>query len=115
MFIIELYRNGEAFQDICEPPLAHNGPCKNIYTAEGRFIHELELGNRFVTSNPEEAHAHFLPLSITMMVGFIYKPLSHDITTIRCFVSDYIDVISNEYPFWNTKEYGSQLFHARMP
>lgn len=84
-----------------EPPLAHNGPCKNIYTAEGRFIHELELGNRFVTSNPEEAHVHFLPLSITMMVGFIYKPLSHDITAIRRFVSDYIDVISNKYPFWN--------------
>lgn len=84
-----------------EPPLAHTGPCKNLYTTEGRFIHELELGNRFVTSNPEKAHVHFLPLSITMMVTFIYKPFSYDLTPVRRVVSDYIDVISNKYPFWN--------------
>lgn len=84
-----------------EPPLAHDGPCKNIYTTEGRFIHEVELGSRFVTSNPEHAHVHFLPLSITMMVSFIYKPLSHDISPIQRAVRDYIDVISSKYPFWN--------------
>lgn len=84
-----------------EPPLAHTGPCKNLYTTEGRFIHELELGNQFVTSNPEKAHVHFLPLSITMMVTYIYKPLSYDLTPVRRVVSDYIDVISNKYPFWN--------------
>eukprot|EP01018_Ginkgo_biloba_P003360 Gb_02335 [translate_table: standard] len=92
-----------------EPPLVHNGPCKNIYTIEGRFIHELELGNPFVTSNPEEAHVHFLPFSVTMMVTFIYKPKSYDLRPMKRFVSDYVDVIAKKYPYWN-RSLGSDHF-----
>ncbi|KAJ3695499.1 hypothetical protein LUZ60_000876 [Juncus effusus] len=34
-FKVYVYEEGE-------PPLIHRGPCKNIYTTEGRFIEELE-------------------------------------------------------------------------
>lgn len=93
-FKIFMYREGE-------PPLVHNGPCMNLYTTEGRFIHELELGNRFVTSNPEDAHLYFLPFSITMLRVYFYKPKVYDVTPLKRFVGDYINVVAHKYPFWN--------------
>ncbi|GLJ48789.1 hypothetical protein SUGI_1028850 [Cryptomeria japonica] len=94
VFKIFVYREGER-------PLVHLGPCKDIYSIEGRFIDELELGNSILTSNPEEAHVYFLPFSVVMMVSHIYKPKTYDLTPMKRFVSDYIDVISKKYPFWN--------------
>lgn len=85
-----------------DPPITHDGPCKDIYTIEGRFIHELEHGaGRFRTRDPHRAHVYFLPFSITWMVKYIYKPLSHDLTPLKQFVSDYVGVVSTKYPFWN--------------
>ncbi|GLJ40716.1 hypothetical protein SUGI_0841350 [Cryptomeria japonica] len=55
-----------------EPPLVHWGPCRSIYSTEGRFIHQLELpGTPFVTSHPEEAQVFFLPFSVAMMVNIL--------------------------------------------
>lgn len=86
-----------------EPPLVHDGPCKNIYTTEGRFIHELELGRtRFRTMDPTTAHVYFMPFSVTMMVTFLYQPVPHNPLPLRCFVSDYVRVVSTKYPFWNS-------------
>eukprot|EP00253_Pinus_taeda_P026721 PITA_26721 len=96
-FKIFLYRDGE-------PPLVHIGPCKNIYTTEGRFIDELELGNRFLTSNPEDAHVFFLPFSVTLMVTYIYKPYSYDVKPLKRFMADYIHVVANKYSFWNRSQ-----------
>ncbi|KAH9299257.1 hypothetical protein KI387_030939, partial [Taxus chinensis] len=111
-----IYRNGFTFQQSYaemekrfrifmysegEMPLVHHGPCKDIYTTEGRFIHELQLGNPFLTSKPEEAHVFFLPFSVVMMVSYVYRPNSYDSTPIKRFISDYIQVVSNKYSFWN--------------
>ncbi|XP_057858589.2 probable glycosyltransferase At5g03795 isoform X1 [Cryptomeria japonica] len=93
-FKMFVYKEGEL-------PLVHNGPCKNIYTTEGRFIHEIQLGNRFLTSDPEKAHVFFLPFSVVMMVSYVYKPNTYDTTPLKRFVSDYISLVSNKYPFWN--------------
>ncbi|KAH9318091.1 hypothetical protein KI387_019860, partial [Taxus chinensis] len=93
-FKIFVYREGEE-------PLVHHGPSKDIYSTEGRFIDELELGNPFLTSNPEEAHVFFLPFSIVMMVSYIYTPNTYDLTPAKQFVRDYIDMVANKYPFWN--------------
>lgn len=89
-----------------EPPLAHHGPCKNIYTTEGRFIETLEsmtqqsaTGVR--TWDPRRAHAFFLPFSVTEMVQFIYLPLSYDHRPLQRFVADYVDVVASKHPFWN--------------
>ncbi|KAG9459271.1 hypothetical protein H6P81_003779 [Aristolochia fimbriata] len=84
-----------------EPPLFHDGPCKSIYSTEGRFIHEMELGERFRTMDPHQAHLFFLPFSVAMMVSFLYKPNSLDTTQIKRTAVDYVHTVARKYPFWN--------------
>ncbi|KAL5987630.1 hypothetical protein ACLOJK_035380 [Asimina triloba] len=85
-----------------EPPLVHDGPCKNIYSMEGRFIHELEIGKSlYRTNDASKAHVYFMPFSVVEMVRFLYHANSKDRSGLRVFVSDYINVISSKYPFWN--------------
>jgi hypothetical protein len=97
-FKVYVYEEGE-------PPILHAGPCKNIYTIEGRFIEQLELmapaaaGVR--TSDPARAHAFFLPFSVVQMVELAYRPLSHDRTPLRSLVADYVRVVASRHPFWN--------------
>ncbi|KAG6407990.1 hypothetical protein SASPL_130992 [Salvia splendens] len=85
-----------------EVPIVHDGPCKDIYTSEGRFIHEMEHGShRFRTSRSEEAHVYFMPFSVTRMVKYLYKPNTYDLTPLQEFVSGYVKLISTKHPFWN--------------
>ncbi|KAK9130605.1 hypothetical protein Sjap_011092 [Stephania japonica] len=86
-----------------EPPLAHDGPVNNIYSTEGQFIDEMDSKkNRFAARHPDEAHAFFLPFSITNVVRFVNKPIkSFNREHLQRFVTDYITVISNKYPYWN--------------
>ncbi|RWW41754.1 hypothetical protein BHE74_00052743 [Ensete ventricosum] len=100
-FRVYVYEEGE-------PPLVHEGPCKNIYTTEGRFIEEMEITRpdsggrrRLRTWDPARAHAFFLPFSVTNMVHFIHRPSPYDHTTLKRFVADYVDVIASKHPFWN--------------
>ncbi|KAJ7966203.1 Exostosin family protein [Quillaja saponaria] len=91
-------------------PITHDGPCKNIYTIEGRFIQELEhRAKRFRTNDPSTAHVYFMPFSVTWMVKYLYKPLSYNVTPLRHFVSDYVRVVSLKYPFWN-RTHGADHF-----
>ncbi|XP_073525661.1 uncharacterized protein [Phyllobates terribilis] len=95
-FKVYVYEEGEV-------PVVHSGPCKDIYTVEGRFIHEIEHGgSKFRTKDPHKAHAFFLPFSVVMMVTYLYKPLTYDLSPLRNFVSDYVNVVSERYPFWNS-------------
>lgn len=66
-FKIFVYNEGE-------PPLFHDGPCKNKYSTEGRFIHQMEQETRFRTCNPDEAHVYFLPFTVVKMVSYLYIP-----------------------------------------
>ncbi|XP_075496852.1 putative glycosyltransferase At5g25310 [Primulina tabacum] len=94
-FKIYVYEEGEI-------PILHDGPCKSIYSSEGRFIHEMENGNNgFRTRNPKAAHVYFLPFSVAHMVKYLYKPNSHDVSPLKVFVSDYVRIISTKHPFWN--------------
>ncbi|KAE9599402.1 putative xylogalacturonan beta-1,3-xylosyltransferase [Lupinus albus] len=91
-------------------PIAHDGPCKDIYSIEGRFLHEIEHGDgRFRTNDPNEAHVYFLPLSVAWMVKYLYTPLSYNHSPLRQFVSDYVRLISTKYPFWN-RTHGADHF-----
>ncbi|KAK8484313.1 hypothetical protein V6N13_145025 [Hibiscus sabdariffa] len=102
-FKVYVYTEGEL-------PIVHDGPCKDIYTIEGRFIHEMEHGaRRFRTNDPQRAHVYFMPFSVTWMVKYIYTPLSFDVTPLKQFVSDYVKVISTKYPFWN-RTHGADHF-----
>jgi hypothetical protein len=84
-----------------DEPLVHNGPCKEIYAVEGRFIQELQGDNPFLTTNPEHAHVFFMPFSVAMMVTYLYEAESQDINPLRNFVQDYINSITQTYPYWN--------------
>ncbi|XP_010250231.1 PREDICTED: probable glycosyltransferase At5g25310 [Nelumbo nucifera] len=94
-FKVYVYQDGD-------PPMVHEGPCKDIYTIEGRFIEEMEFGmNGFRTRDAQRAHVYFLPFSVTRMVAYLYQPLSYDISPLQRFVSGYVRSISSKYPFWN--------------
>lgn len=94
-FKVYVYREGEL-------PITHYGPCKDIYTIEGRFMSEIEHGaKRFRTSDPHRAHVYYLPFSVAWMVKYLYKPLTYDLTPLKQFVADYVNVVSSKYPFWN--------------
>ncbi|GJT38027.1 probable glycosyltransferase [Tanacetum coccineum] len=85
-----------------EPPIFHNGPCKNIYSMEGNFIYHMET-TKFRTKNPEKAHTFFLPMSAAMMVRFIYErntKVDHW-RPMKQTIKDYIDLVGGKYPFWN--------------
>lgn len=83
-------------------PIVHDGPCKDIYSIEGRFIHEIEHGaKQFRTRNPNDALVYFMPFSVTWMVKYLYVPMTYNVTPLRHLVSDYVNVISSKYPFWN--------------
>ncbi|XAR70993.1 Xylogalacturonan beta-1,3-xylosyltransferase [Bertholletia excelsa] len=102
-FKVFVYEEGEL-------PIVHDGPCKDIYTSEGRFIHEMEHGgNRFRTKDARLAHVYFMPFSVTWMVKYLYKPLSYNLNPLKNFVSDYVRVISNHHPFWN-RTHGADHF-----
>ncbi|XP_015971883.1 probable glycosyltransferase At5g25310 [Arachis duranensis] len=97
MLKIYVYEDGEL-------PITHDGPCKDIYSIEGRFIQELEhgvRGGKFRTQDPNLAHVYFFPFSVTWMVKYLYTPLSYNLTPLKQFVSDYVRVVSTKYPFWN--------------
>ncbi|KAF7151772.1 hypothetical protein RHSIM_Rhsim02G0202800 [Rhododendron simsii] len=98
-FKVYVYEEGD-------PPMVHDGPCKNKYTSEGRFIQEMEQSGKkkksgFRTWDAHRAHVYFLPFSVTWMVKYLYKPLSQDRRSIQEFVGDYVRVVSTKYPFWN--------------
>lgn len=94
VFKIYVYEEGEL-------PMFHNGPCRSIYSTEGRFIHEMEKGQLYRTRDPDEALVYFLPFSVVMMVQYLYEPNSKNIDGIERAVVDYIHIIANRYPFWN--------------
>ncbi|KAG6553242.1 hypothetical protein Mapa_004976 [Marchantia paleacea] len=96
-FKIYIYEEGEE-------PLVHDGPCKEIYAIEGRFIQELHDNNPYVTLNPEEAHVYFLPFSVANMVTYLYKSDSGDMSPLLRFVQDYTHVVAKKYPHWNRSE-----------
>ncbi|KAF0908869.1 hypothetical protein E2562_028750 [Oryza meyeriana var. granulata] len=94
LFKVYVYEEGE-------PPVFHDGPCRSIYSTEGRFIYAMEMENRMRTRDPDQAHVFFLPFSVVKMVKMIYEPNSHDMNPLRRTISDYINVVSTKYPHWN--------------
>ncbi|KAF6153865.1 hypothetical protein GIB67_001098 [Kingdonia uniflora] len=94
LFKIYVYEEGD-------PPMFHNGPCRSIYSTEGRFIHQMEMEKHFRTKDPDKAHVYFLPFSVVMMVAYLYDAKHHDVKHIGQTVVDYVNVIAGKYPYWN--------------
>ncbi|XP_025630429.1 xylogalacturonan beta-1,3-xylosyltransferase isoform X2 [Arachis hypogaea] len=111
-FKVWVYKEGEQ-------PLVHDGPVNNKYAIEGQFIDEIEnkKGN-FIANNPEHAHVFLIPLSISKVIRYVYKPrrsrYDYDPERLQRLVEDYIAVIATKYPFWN-RSTGSQNFICESP
>ncbi|XP_060958816.1 probable glycosyltransferase At3g07620 isoform X1 [Cannabis sativa] len=112
----EIYRNPYAFQwsyllmeklfkifvyEEGEPPIFHNGPCKNIYSTEGVFLSLMEKETHFRTWDADKAHVYFLPFSVAMIVEYLFDPIIRDKAVLERTVADYVHIISHKYPFWN--------------
>ncbi|XP_071710116.1 probable glycosyltransferase At3g42180 [Rutidosis leptorrhynchoides] len=96
-------------------PLVHDGPMKCIYSIEGDFIQFMERkGNQMAASHPDEAHAFFIPISITNIVHYLYTPSSNAFAFIdqqmEAIVEDYINIISHKYPYWNRSNGADHFF-----
>lgn len=102
VFKVYVYEEGE-------PPLVHDGPCREIYSTEGRFIYNMEVDTKLRTADPSKAHVFFLPFSLTKMVKYVYDRRKRDRTSLQRAVEDYIRVVSGRYPFWN-RSVGSDHF-----
>lgn len=90
-----------------EPPLVHEAPLNNKYAIEGQFMDEIEHSKKssFRASHPEEAHVFFLPLSVSKVIRFVYKPrrtqYDYEADRLQHLVQDYITVVAHKYPYWN--------------
>ncbi|KAB2618947.1 glycosyltransferase [Pyrus ussuriensis x Pyrus communis] len=102
VFKIYVYEEGEV-------PIFHEGPCRGIYSSEGRFIHEMEKGKFYRTKDPHKALVYFLPFSVVTMVQYIYMPETFDRNGMKLAVVDYINLISHKHPFWN-RSHGADHF-----
>ncbi|XP_042989854.1 probable glycosyltransferase At5g20260 [Carya illinoinensis] len=93
-FKLWVYREGEK-------PMVHCGPMSYIYSIEGQFIDEMERGDSpFLAQRPDEAHAFFLPISITKIVDVFYRLDPWHFPMLPIF-TDYVNVVASKYPYWN--------------
>jgi xylogalacturonan beta-1,3-xylosyltransferase len=97
-----------------DPPIIHSGPTANIYSIEGHFLYEMEdATNPFLARNPSEANVFFLPISVTNIVGYVYRRDVQDYWgPLRRLVADYVDVIKEKHPYWNRSTGADHLFVA---
>ncbi|XP_026449381.1 probable glycosyltransferase At5g20260 isoform X2 [Papaver somniferum] len=102
-FKIWSYKEGEL-------PLVHNGPHSYLYSIEGHFIDEMDSEkNSFAAQSMDEAHAFFLPFSVTNMVSALYKPPSGTRVPYINVVTDYVGVVSKKYQYWNRSTGGDHF------
>lgn len=98
-FKIWTYREGDH-------PLVHYGPVNDLYAIEGQFIDEMEdKRNPFRAHHPDQAHAFFLPFSVTNVVSYVYQPIlsinDYRRDRLQRFVRDYVHVVADRHEHWN--------------
>ncbi|KAK4419955.1 putative glycosyltransferase [Sesamum alatum] len=113
---VKLYRNFSAFKRSYElmeqtlkvyiyaegeRPIFHQPPLKGIYASEGWFMKQLKSNKRFVTKNPKKAHLFYLPFSSRMLEVTLYVPNSHNRKNLFEHLSNYVEMITTKYHFWN--------------
>ncbi|CAK7345362.1 unnamed protein product [Dovyalis caffra] len=83
-FKVWVYKEGER-------PLVHGGPLNLIYSVEGQFLDEMEGGkSHFAASHPDEAHTFLLPISVTYIIHYLYRPLvTYSRDQLQRLVQDY--------------------------
>ena len=83
--------------------MAHSGPMSYIYSIGGHFMDEMERGESpLMAHHPDEAHAFFIPLSVSKIVDSFYRLEPHAFRRrLARIFTDYINVVADKYPYWN--------------
>lgn len=98
IFKIYVYEEGD-------PPIFHYGLCKDIYSMEGLFLNFMENDVlMYRTQDPDKAHVYFLPFSVVMILHHLFDPVVRDKAVLERVIADYVQIISNKYPYWNTSD-----------
>jgi xylogalacturonan beta-1,3-xylosyltransferase len=103
-FKVWVYREGEL-------PMAHIGPMSYIYSIGGQFMDEMERGESpFMAPHPDDAHAFFIPLSVSKIVDCFYRLDPHGFNRrLGRIFADYITVVADKYPYWNRSAGGDHF------
>ncbi|KAG9147949.1 hypothetical protein Leryth_003542 [Lithospermum erythrorhizon] len=84
-----------------ESPIFHHAVLEGIYASEGWFMKLLKANKMFVTKKPTQAHLFYLPFSSRMLEEVLYVPDSHSRRNLVRHLSNYLNVITSKYRFWN--------------
>ncbi|KAI3524407.1 hypothetical protein L1887_03062 [Cichorium endivia] len=70
-------------------------------------------GNPLAANHPDEAHAFFIPISVTRIVQYLFSPDDDPfgfMGRLQAIVEDYISVIAARYPYWNRSDGADHFF-----
>ncbi|KAI3977584.1 hypothetical protein MKX01_000497 [Papaver californicum] len=93
-------------------PIFHDPILEGIYASEGWFMKQVEGNEQFAVKDPREAHLFYIPFSSQSLKFTLYKANSHSKKNLIKYLSDYLNVITAKYPFWNRTGGADHFFTA---
>ncbi|KAJ3694330.1 hypothetical protein LUZ60_009810 [Juncus effusus] len=93
-------------------PIFHTPLLRGIYASEGWFMKLLQSSKMYTTKNPSKAHLFYLPYSSRQLEYCLYRPESHSIENLSVFLKNYVNMLSEKYPFWNRTKGADHFFVA---
>ncbi|XP_026408897.1 probable glycosyltransferase At3g07620 [Papaver somniferum] len=93
-------------------PIFHDPILEGIYASEGWFMKQIEGNEQFTVEDPREAHLFYIPFSSQSLRYTLYKANSHSKKNLIKYMSDYLNMITAKYPFWNRTGGADHFFTA---
>ncbi|KAI3983676.1 hypothetical protein MKX01_001080 [Papaver californicum] len=93
-------------------PIFHDPILEGIYASEGWFMKQIEGNEQFAVKDPREAHLFYIPFSSQSLKFTLYKANSHSKKNLIKYLSDYLNIITAKYPFWNRTGGADHFFTA---
>ncbi|RZC90500.1 hypothetical protein C5167_029635 [Papaver somniferum] len=105
MLKVYVYKEGKK-------PIFHDPILEGIYASEGWFMKQIEGNEQFTVKDPREAHLFYIPFSSQSLRYTLYKANSHSKKNLIKYMSDYLNMITAKYPFWNRTGGADHFFTA---
>ncbi|KAI3838922.1 hypothetical protein MKX03_002698 [Papaver bracteatum] len=93
-------------------PIFHDPILEGIYASEGWFMKQMEGNEQFTVEDPREAHLFYIPFSSQSLRFTLYKANSHSKKNLIKYMSEYLNIITAKYPFWNRTGGADHFFTA---
>ncbi|KAI3908265.1 hypothetical protein MKX01_027287 [Papaver californicum] len=92
---VYIYKEGDK-------PIFHDPKLEGVYASEGWFMKHMEKHKRFVVQDPAKAHLFYLPFSSERIrYSSLYDRKTRSQMNFIKLLSDYLDIIKANFPFWN--------------